>query len=216
MRSVACKCFARDTTFKLMEPLEADPDKLLYQGIFLAICPRALTRGIGVPVPRFPFYGLWCGLPWAPGGGRGHGTGWGCARWRGKWRVRATGQPRSECEGGRRLRTKQEEGQCPSPYLGPDAVALLLRPPLGPAFGHLQNGFFGVVKWSFPAYFLPWKAIHAQDKHIDFKKSGESWSGREDLNLRPPEPHSGAIDFSGFSYLEIILDNPCKISILSL
>jgi hypothetical protein len=35
------------------------------------------------------------------------------------------------------------------------------------------------------------------------------------LNLRPPEPHSGAIDFSGFSRLEIILDNPCKISILS-
>jgi len=32
------------------------------------------------------------------------------------------------------------------------------------------------------------------------------WSGREDLNLRPPEPHSGKIMFSKFFRLEIILD----------
>jgi hypothetical protein len=119
--------------------------------------------------------------------------GWGCVRWResGECDRLVYRGPSAKAEGGYEL-SKKKVNVLRHTWARMRLLCFY-NPPLGPAFGHLQNGFFGVVKLSFPAYFLPWKGIHAQDKHIDFKKSGEGWSGREDLNLRPPEPHSGAL-----------------------
>jgi hypothetical protein len=67
-----------------------------------------------------------------------------------------------------RPQTKQEEGLCPSLCSGPDAATLILSYLLGPAFGHLENGFSGQVKLSAPVNFWPWKGIYAQDVHRDF------------------------------------------------